>query len=392
MKMRRFWMLGMVVLVMTGGLIWFAASAYPEMKYVEDRQAYLDSLDWYIEPSSNRWFSQMGYEREELIYWDNHNVGLIEPDGRNVLSTTYEDIVYHGGDYFAAHDETTWFLFDFQGHEVGRMTRESGHLYYAGGTYFLRYPDFEKMGFEIVDGVSGKVIKSFNDCYNGTWLPDGTWFISKEVNTEIFDRMVDDEELYRIFGSDYFDTSLANCGFFLDENLEPMYGGREYGLVLAGNDCHIADRIEHGNRGERVMLRDNGEQFVIQRGTRLYDCAEAGFNEPRYGLVWDDEDGIYHVKAFSYGENGCADYFSENIFDEDGEHIKQVSGSHLPYWLDGTENGMCSLMMADGADEIMVLEPWFENICVLHGGYSAEVIVDGMSGIVKLKGGEQGVK
>jgi len=395
MKMKRFWALGLVMLILSGGLVWFALESYPEMKYVEDRQAYLQSLDWYIEPSSDHWFSQMGYEREELIYrhypGEKDGVGLIKPDRRTILPAAYEDIVYYGGDYFAAHDETDWFVFDFQGHEVGRMPRETGHLFYAGGTYFLRYPDFKKMGFEIVDGVSGKVIKTFDDCYNGTWLPDGTWFISREVNTEIFDRMVDDRELYRRFGSDYFDTSLANRGFFLDEDMEPKYDGQEYGMVLAGNDCHIADRIEQGHRGERVMLRDNREQFVIQRGTRLYDCAEVGFNEPRYGLSWD-ADGRYHVKAFLYGENGCADSFNDDIFDGDGNHIKQVVGSHMPYWLDVTEDGMYSLMMADGKDEIMVLEPWFGNICVLYGGYAAEVYVDGMSGIVKLKGGEQDVE
>ena len=67
MKMKRFLPLIVIIFLLTSWLIWFAVSSLPEMQKVETRDQYLESLDWYVEPEEDMYFSYLDFGNENLI-------------------------------------------------------------------------------------------------------------------------------------------------------------------------------------------------------------------------------------------------------------------------------------------------------------------------------------
>ena len=387
MKSFRFLILGLVILVLTGRLAWFAVSSYPQVKAIEEREAYLDSLEWYVEPTYGIAFSRMDYGCEFLIYRDYNPlpnlVGVISQEGREIIPCAYLDVFYFGGENFAALTDEHWIVFDFQGREITRILRDDEHLYYAGGTYFVRYPDFEQMGFEIVDGLTGKVAKSFDQYYSGIRLLDGSWYISKNEDVYDFDRCILDEDMCYRWGVDEFTEAKQTRGFFLDENFREMFDGQEYSMTLAGDGCYIADRIVEGKKDERVLLDQNGEVTAIPKESTLYFRTEKAFNagESRYGLFIDGENIVYRGN-WDKEWYGYIDYYH----DMEGNEIAQVKSETNGLVVNYNTDGLYQIM---DEDKNIILEPWFSYIDILADRTAAEVIVNEKRGIVKLKGGEQ---
>ena len=142
MKKREFFALGFLILGLTGWLIWFAVSSLPQMKDIETRETYLQSLDWYVEPEENTYFSYLDFGNENLIYrkWieydkeSNQSIvlqGVITPTGEEIVPCRYFEVVYYGGDYFAAMSEEEWTVFDFNGHKITSLPIEKGAAVYS---------------------------------------------------------------------------------------------------------------------------------------------------------------------------------------------------------------------------------------------------------------------
>ena len=104
MKTRRFVTLAIILLGLTGVLIWFTMASYSQIQAIEERTLYLDSLEWYVEPDEDLYFSYLDYGNENLICimgeYDKkleesvNTVGVITPKGEEIIACVYEDIVY----------------------------------------------------------------------------------------------------------------------------------------------------------------------------------------------------------------------------------------------------------------------------------------------------------
>lgn len=394
MKQREFFALGLLILGLTGWLIWFAVSSLPQMKDIEARETYLQSLDWYVEPEENTYFSYLDFGNENLICrkWieydkeSNQSIvlqGVITPNGEEIVSCRYYEIVYYGGDYFAAVTEEEWTVFDFNGDKITSLPTEQEHLYYAGGTYFVRYPDFKKMGFEIVDGMTGKVKKAFPNAYNGRKLPDGTWYICEKPDNGGFDRFVFGDEMGVMFGYEYFEEAPVVSGYYLDEELKPMYDGRKYFHHCSGEGLYIASRIVDGIVSDCVLLDGNRELVEIPKHSPLYVQVEASSiaaSDGAYGLVMDKDGNLGLVFQRYHEDFGTARYY-----DDYGQELYEVETDPNPYTVKAVEYDRFQVVDEEGN---VVLEPWFVDIQILSGGKAAEVVVDDRHGIVKMKGVE----
>lgn len=381
MKQKKLIGLGIVMVLMTCGLMFFAITSYPEIKAIEEREQYLESLPWYVPLSEGVYFSSLDYGCRNKIIRDYSGKkdlhGLITPEGVEIVPCIYEGIIYKGGELFAALTEDEWLVFDFQGKQLVKLDREDGHLYYAGGKYFVRYPDFQQMGFEIVDGENGQVVKSFDDCYSCLRLLDGSWYISKTSDIQKFDREMINEQNEWVAGYEFFEATELSEGFFVDKNFEPMYGGQNYQLVIAGDGYRIANRIEEGDVTDCVFLDGNGEKMIIPPSALKNHAEISSVVNPAYGL-FVDEDGNVGVIGERDSENyeGTISYYNQ-----DCDYIsKGESSKKLIVFYDN--KGRYQLR---DSEKNILLKPYFSHIEICGDGTSAEVAVDGRSGIVNLK-------
>ena len=394
MKKREFFLLGFLILALSGWLIWFAISSLPQMKEIEARESYLQSLEWYVEPEENMYFSYLDFGNENLICrkWIEYDKerelsivlqGVIRPTGEEIIPCSYYEIVYYGGDYFAAATEEEWSIFDFNGQKITSLPMEKEHLHYAGGTDFIRYPDFKKMGFEIVDGMSGKVKKAFPNAYNGRRLPDGTWYICENADNGDFDRLVFNDAMGPMYGYEYFETAPVVSGYYLDGGLTPMYDGRKYFHHCSGEGLYIASRIIDGVVGDCMLLDGENELSIIPEYSPLYvqvESSQTAATDGVYGLQMDKDGNLGLIFQRYHEDFGTARYY-----DDYGQELYEVELDPHPYTVKAVEYDRFQVVDEEGN---VVLEPWFVDIQILSGGKAAEVVVDDRHGIVKLKGVE----
>ena len=391
MKMKRFWLLGMALAVLCSGTIWFGISSYGEIKSIEEREQYLDSLDWVLEVGDYVSFSQVEYGNENLFcyQYEKHSSGntqgMITPSGKWIVPCEYDEIYYNGGDYFAALSDESWYIFDFDGREIAKIFRDDEHLYYAGGAYFFYYPDFQKMGFAIMDACTGEVVQAFPEGYSGYWIGDGTWYISETPRTSEtigFDRVILDAVTYREHGRNYFEDTQQMEGYFLDAQFQPLYGKDKYVLVLCGDGCVIADRVVDGIVGDRVFLDQNGEQLVIGKNTSLYATTEVIRLDQgvTYGLVVDDDGNIGLTDQSGEDNEEKIHYYGR-----DGWAVYEESTRKHDLVVNYNEEGLYQIM---DADKNILLRPYFSSIEILGNGDYAEVYVSGSGkhGIIDLRG------
>lgn len=381
MKQKRIIGLGLVMVMLTCWLTFFAVSSYPQIKAIGEREQYLESLSWYVPLSENTRFSSLGYgcQNKIILNYPGSSTlqGMVTPEGMEIVPCIYQHIEYTGGNYFAAMSDDAWFVFDFQGKQIAKINREDGHLYYAGDKYFIRYPDFQKMGFEIIDGETGQVVRTFDDCYSCVRLLNGNWYISKTLDDVHHDRQVLNERQEWIFGYEYFEATEVWEGFFVDENFDVLYDGQTYQLVIAGDGYCIANRIEDSKVRACVCLDENGEIFVIPPSALKVQAEASSMVNPVYGLFVDGKGNIGIMgERDSENHEGAITYYNQV-----GDYVREVEPSKdLLVFYD--EEGLYQLR---DREMNVLLEPWFDHIEPCGDGSSAEVIVDGRSGIVNLK-------
>ena len=392
MKMKRFLILGIVLIGLTLLLFFFTIASYPQMKEIEDRALYLNSLDWYVEPEEDVYFLFLDYGNENLIYsktrYDKNigetvdTVGVVTPTGQELIPCSYEEIVYYGGDYFAAATKDGWIIFDFNGRIITSMKRDDEHLFYAGGKDFIWYENFEKKGFSIIDGVSGQVKETFDTAYSGRCLPDGIWYISESISKGDFDRVLFDSELGMKEGELYFQDNEVGNGYFLDENMKPMYDRKSYILKATGDGLYAASQVDNGILGDFVLLDQEGVWKKISGFSPFgSDLNQNSFTATlnRSHCLTSDKDGNIGIR-FARGDErfGTVCYY-----DDYGQELYSIDVEKHGLHVNANEEGWKQLVDAEGS---LVLEPWFDEIELLPGGGSAIIWVDGKHGIVNLKG------
>ena len=161
---------------------------------------------------------------------------------------------------------------DCDGKEVNSFNRISLPYAYAGDKYFIKYGDdaIEDVsdGFAIIDAASGDVVKEYDNYYNAILLDDGNWYVCKTVEIESMAtrKILSQMNLYTCDHPDYYDDEVemkTSKGFFVDENFEPLYGGKEYRLIAQGEGLYIVKTIDKNEKNEYIVLDETGELFNV---------------------------------------------------------------------------------------------------------------------------------
>ena len=370
------------MLILTGVMWWYLISDYEE-------------IDNYNQTTNNyRWISDLGNGVEYVSFMGNDEqcyikvdrskgTGIIDKNGITILPNQFEDVEYKGGEYMAAATNEHWILKDLDGEDVGFLNRISYLYSYAGDKYFIQYGDdaFKDSsdGFVIIDAVSGKTVKEYNDYYNAMRLDDGNWYISKTLDTEgILTRMILMQN--DVYSGEYPEEESEPYGFFTDENFEPLYEGKEYQLICQGDGLYVAKDTDANGDESYIVLDKDGELFraedknLIDRfeeyewtGNYINDTLTVFKNEDGnigFASINNIYDIVYYGKDGNY--NGTNE-LSENSYAIGNKNLivfteeeKDEYGTSIKYGIKDKNNNVVlpasyyELIFLPGTDNIMV--------------------------------------
>lgn len=394
MVKRKLTILLATIMLLTGALTYGVVKQY---KYLEFLTYDYSQLNWLVDPGTYEAIWSMGFGDKFCYCIDkNDNYGILDAQGNVIVPCEYGEVLYQGGNYMAAADETGWTLFDTKGNKAAHI--DTIKLNYAGDKYFIEYENLNKMGFKIIDGIEGKVVKEYPDYYNAMKLDDGNWYVIKNYN-ENARRWVGANDTYYDDGDtiEYYDyyteqKKYEPAGFFTDENFNKLFDGKEYYPLLTGNGHYIVDEIQNNKIVKRAVLNDTGELYTIEKRDKINKYIEDKIQ------CSDENDTIFLDKSGNIGLPVTSNYnwLEKYIlyFDKENNEIIKTKVIHGNV-IKTLEVGSLRMLMdpiyiAGLKDENgkVILEPVFYEINVLSGGKTAAVSTEDFEAIVSLERGD----
>lgn len=384
MKIKRIWIMALLIVAVSCGLVFAMAGRYADIHKYNTAAA---NIEWVRKPDIDYNYWMIGDNDEYFIkvntFKEDSNgeyvekTGVMDVNGKPVLPNKYDKVEYYGGEYIATIKSGECMIFDKSGKAVASFEFDKGAYSYAGDKYLIKYPNMEKRGFEIIDIISGETVKRYEDYYNAVLLDDGNWYISRTEDNLIAQRSISYGE--SIYGYEKEAEPDEIAGFFTDENLTPLFGGKEYRLACQGAGYYSAFELDGGKPWQYVMLDENG---------KLFDIGEKGEFDNKTGS-WDSASGIIEDDA---GNIGIINAF----WDEDTEYTtiyygrtgkklreyKAYGNLDLSVYVsyDKNDEGLYGIKDKNGN---VILPAAFPVLEIMPDGKT--VIVDG-EGVLRLKG------
>lgn len=325
--------------ILSAYMCWHLISDYDE---IDDYNQVTNNYSWVSHLGSDAIGVSLKGNRDRYYIGVNSNkgLGLIDKNGNEILPCKFFATEYNGGDYLAAATADKWILMDLDGKEVSSFNRISYSYAYAGDKYFLKYGDdaFEDSseGFVIIDAVSGEVVKEYNDYYNAVRLDDGNWYISKTVVSEgsIATRMVLTQMNWYSANYSEEDESVTPKGFFVDENFEPLYKGKEYQLICQGDGLYVVKEAGVIAEDSYIVLNEDGELFEV-KDEKLIKCISK--YERDGDLAYNNTITVSKGKDCNIGFASINNIYDVLYYSEDGEFIDRNRISEKNYFIENLE-------------------------------------------------------
>lgn len=382
------------MLMLTGAMCWYLISDYEE---IDDYNQTTNNYSWVSDLGNDvEYVSFIGNnDRHYINVYNNKGYGIIDREGNVILPCKFFAAEYKCGDYMAAATKDKWVLINFEGKEVSSFNRISYVYSYAGDKYFIKYGDdaFEdpSEGFAIIDGISGKIIKEYNDYYNAIRLDDGNWYISKTLDTEgILTRTFLMQR--GTYSGEFPDEESDPYGFFTDENFDPLYDGKEYQLICQGDGLYVVKDVDANTESSYKVLDENGELFKAEDKELIkrfeeYEWTGSYIND--ITTVYKNEDGnigiasidnIYDVVYYSDDGNYIGDSkLSKNNYSVDDEDWIVFTETEKDEYFTTTKYGI-----KDKNDNV-ILPAVYNELRFLSGTENIMVNSTMGSGIIRLE-------
>lgn len=310
-----------VLCALSVGLCWMLINDYEE---IDSYNQVANSYRWISDLGSNTEYVEFvgDEERHYIKAYTNKGNGMIDKNGNEILPYKFYDAEYKGGDYMAAATNDKWLLMDLNGKEASSFNRISYVYSYAGDKYFIKYGDdaFEDLddGFSIIDAVSGETVKEYNDYYNAVRLDDGNWYISKTFDKDegIAARMILMQR--GTYSTDFPEEVVESRGFFVNEDFETLYGGKEFRLICQDDGIYVVKDIGVGGQDQYVVLDENGELFKVndeKLSKRIRNYEKKG------NLANNDTITVFRGEGDSIGFSSIDNIYDVIYYDYDGKLI-----------------------------------------------------------------------